>query len=157
MGQALLLSPLIGFTLAALFLLLCIFRIPNPSLYRVHQGAQPPPWWIRDHLVLSCTGVSFAHGSKNGQKGMGLIMLILIETVPTAYALNRAVNESDVASFQRSAEQAVVAHHPCERGTVSPSPSDAMATLTEYLRTRSSSGPVLSSVESLSQEIAQGV
>ena len=39
-------------------------------------------------MVGTCTGVSFFHGSNDGQKGMGLIMLILIGTVPTAYALN---------------------------------------------------------------------
>lgn len=155
-GRALVLSPLIGFTLAALLLLLCKFLIPNPSLYRAPQGSQPPPWWIRGLLVLTCTGVSFAHGSNDGQKGMGLIMLILIGTVPTAYALNRAVNEGDVASFQRSAEQAIVVLHRAG-GPVSPAPPDARVTLTEYLRTRSVSGPVLSSVESLSQEISQSV
>jgi PiT family inorganic phosphate transporter len=50
-GRALLLSPLIGFTLAALLLLLCKFLIPNPSLYQAPQGAQPPPWWIRAVLI----------------------------------------------------------------------------------------------------------
>jgi inorganic phosphate transporter, PiT family len=48
---------------------------------------------------LTCTGVSFFHGSNDGQKGMGLIMLILIGTVPTAYALNHAVTASDVQAF----------------------------------------------------------
>jgi PiT family inorganic phosphate transporter len=51
--------------------------------------------------VLTCTGVSFAHGSNDGQKGMGLIMLILIGTVPTAYALNHAVTPQQTAGFRR--------------------------------------------------------
>ena len=51
-------------------------------------------------LILTCTGVSFAHGSNDGQKGMGLIMLILIGMVPTAYALNRALPASHVESFK---------------------------------------------------------
>ncbi|MFO1113094.1 MAG: inorganic phosphate transporter [Rhodospirillales bacterium] len=55
--------------------------------------------WIRGILILTCTGVSFAHGSNDGQKGMGLIMLILIGIVPTAYALNRSVPESYVPEF----------------------------------------------------------
>lgn len=155
-GRALLLSPLIGFTLAALLLLLCKLLIPNPTLYQVPRSAQPPPWWIRAVLILTCTGVSFTHGSNDGQKGMGLIMLILIGTVPTAYALNRAVNEADVAAFQRTAELAIVVLHRAGE-TPSTPPTDARATLTGYLRTRSASGPVVSSVESLSQEISQGV
>ena len=62
------------------------------------KGNKPPPLWIRGLLILTCTGVSFAHGSNDGQKGMGLIMLILIGTVPTAYALNRALPESQIAA-----------------------------------------------------------
>jgi PiT family inorganic phosphate transporter len=50
-------------------------------------------------LIFTSAGVSFAHGSNDGQKAMGLIMLILIGTVPTAYALNRALPENQVASF----------------------------------------------------------
>ena len=54
----------------------------------------PPPGWIRAMLIATCTGVSFFHGGNDGQKGMGLIMLILIGAAPTAYALNRAIPES---------------------------------------------------------------
>ena len=71
--------------------MLCKALIPNKQLYEAPKGAEPPPFWIRGLLVLTCTGVSFAHGSNDGQKGMGLIMLILIGTVPTAYAVNHAV------------------------------------------------------------------
>ena len=63
----------------------------SAALFEAPKGEGPPPFWIRGLLVLTCTGVSFAHGSNDGQKGMGLIMLILIGTVPTAYALNHAV------------------------------------------------------------------
>jgi inorganic phosphate transporter, PiT family len=52
--------------------------------------------------VLTCTGVSFAHGSNDGQKGMGLIMLILIGAVPTAYALNHALPASSTPAFLQS-------------------------------------------------------
>ena len=65
------------------------------------KGDQPPPWWIRGILILTCTLVSFFHGSNDGQKGMGLIMLILIGTVPTAYALNRALPDSQIAAVHR--------------------------------------------------------
>src|SRR5579872_5079650 len=89
-GKTLLISPMVGFVGAALLLLLCKAVIPNKQLYEAPKGNEPPPFWIRALLVLTCTGVSFAHGSNDGQKGMGLIMLILIGTVPTAYALNHA-------------------------------------------------------------------
>ena len=73
----------------------------QPALYAEPKGGEPPPWWIRGVLILTCTGVSFAHGSNDGQKGMGLIMLILIGVVPTAYALNRAMPDSHSQPFLR--------------------------------------------------------
>jgi PiT family inorganic phosphate transporter len=110
-GYALLLSPLVGFLCAAALLLLLKFIVRNPSLYAAPQGNKAPPLWIRGLLILTCTGVSFAHGSNDGQKGMGLIMLILIGTVPTAYALNRAMPDSQVALFEKTsaAASAVIA------------------------------------------------
>jgi inorganic phosphate transporter, PiT family len=100
-GKALLLSPLFGFALAALllFVLKIILQRATPALFAEPKGDQPPPWWIRGILILTCTLVSFFHGSNDGQKGMGLIMLILIGTVPTAYALNRALPESQITQF----------------------------------------------------------
>ena len=105
-GYALLLSPLVGFICAAILLLLLKMIIRNPALYAAPEGNKAPPLWIRGLLILTCTGVSFAHGSNDGQKGMGLIMLILIGTVPTAYALNRALPESQVAQFQKTSAAA---------------------------------------------------
>ncbi len=98
-GEALLLSPLFGFALAAALLLLLKSIIRVPALYAEPKGNQPPPWWIRGILILTCTLVSFFHGSNDGQKGMGLIMLILIGTVPTAYALNRALPDNQLQTF----------------------------------------------------------
>ena len=89
-GEALLFSPLFGFFLSALLLLLMKAIVRVPALYKAPEGRNPPPPWIRGLLVLTCTLVSFFHGSNDGQKGMGLIMLILIGVAPTAYALNRA-------------------------------------------------------------------
>src|SRR5471032_2754573 len=90
-GYALLLSPLVGFGFAALLLLALRAFVKNRALYKAPVGDAPPPWWIRGLLILTCTGVSFAHGSNDGQKGMGLIMLILVGTLPMAYALNRTM------------------------------------------------------------------
>jgi inorganic phosphate transporter, PiT family len=100
-GKALLLSPLFGFALAAilLFILKAALVRATPALFGEPKGDQPPPLWIRSILILTCTLVSFFHGSNDGQKGMGLIMLILIGTVPTAYALNRALPDSEIAAF----------------------------------------------------------
>ncbi|WP_024508802.1 inorganic phosphate transporter [Bradyrhizobium sp. ARR65] len=107
-GKALLLSPLFGFALAAilLFALKAVLQRAADALFAEPVGNQPPPWWIRGILILTCTLVSFFHGSNDGQKGMGLIMLILIGTVPTAYALNRAMPESQVQKFIANSEAA---------------------------------------------------
>jgi len=107
-GKALLLSPLFGFALAAALLLVLrtVLLRATPALFGEPKGDQPPPWWIRGILILTCTLVSFFHGSNDGQKGMGLIMLILIGTVPTAYALNRALPESQLIAFSQNSEAA---------------------------------------------------
>ncbi len=104
--KVLLISPLVGFGAAGLLFLLSKALIKYPALYTAPKGAAPPPWPIRALLVLTCTGVSFSHGSNDGQKGMGLIMLILIGTVPTAYALNHAVTDKDIQTFIASSNQA---------------------------------------------------
>jgi PiT family inorganic phosphate transporter len=98
-GKSLLLSPLVGFAVAGLLLSLMKVVVKNKKLYEAPEGTEPPPFWIRALLLLTCTGVSFAHGSNDGQKGMGLIMLILIGTVPTAYALNHAVTKKQSEDF----------------------------------------------------------
>ena len=105
-GWSLLLSPLLGFIAAGILLLALKFVVTNPALYQEPKGNQPPPWWIRGLLILTCTGVSFAHGSNDGQKGMGLIMLILIGTVPTAYALNRSMPDSQMVEFAQTSAAA---------------------------------------------------
>ena len=105
-GMSLLISPLFGFCMAALLLLVLKFVVRNPALYAEPKGKTPPPWWIRSILIATCTGVSFAHGSNDGQKGMGLIMLILIGTVPMAYALNRAPGPDKIVEFKINAAAA---------------------------------------------------
>src|SRR5579859_7157224 len=76
-----------------------------PALFEAPKDNTPPPLPIRALLILTCSGVSFSHGSNDGQKGMGLIMLILIGTVPTAYALNHAVTGKDVQAFVSASDQ----------------------------------------------------
>ena len=105
--KVLLISPIVGFVFSGLLLLLMKFVIKDPALYEAPKGTEPPPFWIRCMLILTCTGVSFGHGSNDGQKGMGLIMLILIGTVPTAYALNHAVGPNQLPDFIASSERAI--------------------------------------------------
>jgi len=133
--KVLLISPLIGFGAAALLMLVSKRFIKYPSLYEAPKNNQPPPWPIRALLLLTCSGVSFSHGSNDGQKGMGLIMLILIGTVPTAYALNHAVTASDMQDFIAASEQAghILDRHVDPSGILGP---DARAEVTDYIRTQ---------------------
>ncbi len=96
---ALLLSPIIGFVVAALLLLVMKVIVRDKQLYAAPEGTKPPVWWIRLILVITCTGVSFAHGSNDGQKGMGLIMLILIGILPGVYAINPTVTQAGVTKL----------------------------------------------------------
>jgi PiT family inorganic phosphate transporter len=105
-GYALLLSPIFGFVLSAALLLIMKFLIRKPELYTAPKDNSPPPMWIRGLLIFTCSGVSFFHGSNDGQKGMGLIMLILIGVVPTSYALNRALPDSYMATFTETSQAA---------------------------------------------------
>jgi PiT family inorganic phosphate transporter len=133
-GKTLLVSPIVGFVCAGLLLLLMKLVIPDKRLYQAPVGDEPPPLWIRSLLVLTCTGVSFAHGSNDGQKGMGLIMLILIGTVPTAYALNHAVTARQSQEFVVVSNQAagVLSHYVSPNAVI----GDARDDLTDYIRTR---------------------
>jgi len=103
--KALLISPIVGFVCAAGLLLLMKAFVKSKALYEAPDGYSRPPMWIRGLLILTCTGVSFAHGSNDGQKGMGLIMLILIGAAPTAYALNRALPESSTPAFMQATQR----------------------------------------------------
>lgn len=100
-GMALLISPLIGFTAATILLLAMKRVLKNPNLYHPPGDGDEPPHWIRGVLLATCGGVSFAHGSNDGQKGMGLILLVLIGFFPTYYSLD--VRHADLAINMRDA------------------------------------------------------
>jgi len=133
-GLQLLLSPIIGFGLAALLLLASKLLIKDKRLYEAPKGTEPPPLPIRALLWLTCGGVSFFHGSNDGQKGMGLIMLILVGTVPTAYALNHAVTPAQTQDFIAVSNQTVqvVNKYVKESALV----GDAREDLESYVRTK---------------------
>ena len=132
-GYSLLLSPLVGFICAALLLLALRAFVKNRELYDEPRGNTPPPWWIRGLLVLTCTGVSFAHGSNDGQKGMGLIMLILVGTVPMAYALNRAMPVDHMTQFVAVAQ---VTQQSLVKSASAAAPADPRKALSEFVRTK---------------------
>jgi PiT family inorganic phosphate transporter len=99
-GLALMISPLLGFCLAALLLILMKIVVRNPKLYSTPDAHHPPPGWIRAILMFTCTGVSFFHGSNDGQKGMGLIMLILVGILPTTFALKDASSGEELDALR---------------------------------------------------------
>jgi PiT family inorganic phosphate transporter len=124
--------------IAGLYLISLFTRIVIENadvLYSAPKGSTPPPWPIRLLLIFTCSGVSFAHGSNDGQKGMGLIMLILIGTVPTAYALNHAVSSHDTLTFIAASEQAgqILNQHVDKNGILG---EDARTEVTDYIRTK---------------------
>jgi PiT family inorganic phosphate transporter len=133
--KVLLVSPFLGFALAGVLILISKKIVHYPSLFEAPKDSQPPPWPIRALMVITCTGVSFFHGSNDGQKGMGLIMLILIGTVPTAYALNHAVSPMQIQDFISASDQAghILDRYAGPGGIAAP---DARAAVTDYIRTR---------------------
>ena len=87
-GMSLLISPMVGFISAAVLLLIMRRSLKDQRLFHPPGEGDDPPRWIRGVLLATCGGVSFAHGSNDGQKGMGLILLALIGFLPTYYALD---------------------------------------------------------------------
>jgi len=153
--KGLLISPVVGFICAAALLLLLKLLVKKPELYESPKGDAPPPFWIRGLLVLTCTGVSFGHGSNDGQKGMGLIMLILIGTVPTAYALNHAMRPDQIQDFVAVSEHAASVLS----GYVSPDAvmGDARTDLTDYIRSKEFTPNTMLAARQLALEIQHEV
>jgi PiT family inorganic phosphate transporter len=150
-GRSLLFSPIVGFGIAWLLLLLCKAVIKDRRLYEAPVNGEPPPFWIRALLIFTCTGVSFAHGSNDGQKGMGLIMLILIGTVPTTYALNRAVTPSQTQDFLAVSQQTVqVVSRYVDPSAVVADPRDD---LTAYIRTKDFNANTMLALRSLISDV----
>lgn len=102
-GLVLLLSPVLGFCLAGILLLVSRKLLPNPKLYTAPENGTPPPFWLRSILFLTCTGVSVVHGSNDGQKGVGMVMLILIGLLPAQYALNLQHDANQIARVVEAA------------------------------------------------------
>lgn len=155
-GTTLIVSPLVGFTLAAIVLL--ILRVVlrrKPELFSPPDESTPPPFWIRVLLILTCTGVSFAHGSNDGQKGMGLIMLILIGIVPLSYSLNRTMDESQVQTFSAVSERASALMADSRYADMSD--AEARTALTHYLQKRQSTPDLHQAISVIAHEVGADV
>jgi len=106
--MSLLLSPGMGFLLA--IGLMFIFRNilkANSEIFEEPKDGSKPPIWIRAILVTTCTLVSFFHGSNDGQKGVGLMMVILLIFLPTEYALSPKFNIAECTTKVASIEAKV--------------------------------------------------
>jgi len=156
--NALLWSPVMGFFLAGGLLLLMKFVVRIPALYQEPKADAPPPMWIRGLLILTCTGVSFAHGSNDGQKGMGLIMLILIGAAPTAYALNRSMADSAMPTFEAHAQAAQAVFTTKATGAPTVTAAQGRAVVGEALRTKSvDKPPVYAALAAITADISTQV
>ncbi|MDQ0390351.1 inorganic phosphate transporter [Labrys monachus] len=98
---SLLVSPILGFGLAFILFRLVRLAIRDRHLFEPPQEGRPPVWWMRALLILTCTGVSFAHGTNDGQKSIGLIMLTVIGLLPASFALNMDLPGGDFARLAR--------------------------------------------------------
>jgi phosphate/sulfate permease len=112
-GLSLLVSPLFGFSVTIIlmyFLRVSTRKTPmEEMLFKEPKKTQPPPIWVRGILFLTCTLVSFFHGSNDGQKGVGLMMLILIGIVPAYFALDSGYDIHKIPPSLQKIEQ-VMAH-----------------------------------------------
>lgn len=136
-GMSLLISPIFGFCLAAsLFWLMKKLLTKRPELFEAPKGDTPPPLWVRALLILTCTGVSFFHGSNDGQKGMGLIMLILVGVVPMAYGLNHTISKNDTAQFAALAQVTSQELRAISPTGNTPVVGDAKMILADFVRTK---------------------
>ncbi|MFI8032541.1 inorganic phosphate transporter [Acinetobacter sp. ABJ_C3_5] len=154
-GKALLFSPLIGFAFAAILFLLVkkVFK-RQMELFQPPEGNKPPPPLIRAILIFTCTGVSFAHGSNDGQKGMGLIMLILIGLVPLAYSLNKNLDAQHLQSFEQLSSQTAVVLNVNQNELTDEKARDV---LTKYIQTKEQTAEVVPALASMTSHIGTRV
>ena len=154
-GKALLFSPMIGFAFAAVLFLLVkkIFK-KQLELFQPPEGNKPPPPLIRAILIFTCTGVSFAHGSNDGQKGMGLIMLILIGIVPLAYSLNKNLDSQHIQSFAQLSDQTAAVIYPNHNDIAD---EKARTVITQYIQTKEMTPEVVPALASLTDHLGERV
>lgn len=117
-GVSLLISPLFGFTMTIVLMYLIRTLTKKTAngdaLFKEPKKNQPPPTWIRGILIVTCTLVSFFHGQNDGQKGVGLVMLILIGIVPVYFAVNINFIPATIPASLAKIEQVVTSIDPLE-------------------------------------------
>lgn len=107
-GLSLILSPIIGFGAAALLMYFLIHVLKSTALFHIPHGENDrPPLLIRALLITTCTLVSFFHGSNDGQKGVGLLMLILIAFMPAKFAIDHSVGDDKILAALNQTELVV--------------------------------------------------
>jgi PiT family inorganic phosphate transporter len=142
-------SPVIGFVLAAALLLLSKAVLKNPELYLPADPHKTPPPMVRGVLILTCTGVSFAHGSNDGQKGMGLLMLILIGLLPASYAVDLGMPQQEVQQLTESARAFSAT------GGSTMAIADASVELSRFLKTSTATASTMTAVAAVNQEVSR--
>lgn len=153
-GMSLLISPIFGFVLAAaLFWILKKALSKRPELFEAPKDQTPPPLWIRALLILTCTGVSFFHGSNDGQKGMGLIMLILVGVVPMAYGLNHAISTQESAQFGALAQVTAQELNQISKPNQGVTDANARQILTTYIQDKKMNDQVVPALATTIQSI----
>jgi len=107
-GSSLLISPLFGFSLAIVLMYMLRVFIRDKRIFKEPDPKKPPPFWIRATLVLTCTLVSFFHGSNDGQKGVGLLLVVMMAFMPTQFALNNAISTGQLKDAAGSIERSLL-------------------------------------------------
>jgi PiT family inorganic phosphate transporter len=114
-GLSLILSPLFGFGASVLLMYFLKNVIKAKSLFHIPEGKDKPPFFIRLLLITTCTLVSFFHGSNDGQKGVGLLMLVLIAFLPAKFVMNNNIPKSKMQELMHHSKQIcerIATNHP---------------------------------------------
>ncbi|MEP7195376.1 MAG: inorganic phosphate transporter [Saprospiraceae bacterium] len=107
-GNSLLISPLFGFSMAIILMFILKRMVEDKFIFKEPEPDHEPPFYIRVILVCTCTLVSFFHGSNDGQKGIGLILIVLLAFLPTQFALSPDLNNKAMASKLFLVEERII-------------------------------------------------
>lgn len=136
-GMSLLISPLFGFSVAIMLMFILRTIIQNKEIFKEPNPEGTPPTWIRAILIATCTGVSFAHGSNDGQKGVGLMLIILMTFLPLQFALNPKFDAATASAAVNNIEQIVQKN--AQKGSIAPAElskaGEAIASLKQDIST----------------------
>jgi PiT family inorganic phosphate transporter len=107
-GLSLLISPLFGFSMAILLMFVLKSTIKKKLIFNEPDAKKAPPGWIRATLIGTCTLVSYFHGNNDGQKGVGLMLVVLMGFLPLHFAFNPAVKPAELSSSLRKIESSLL-------------------------------------------------